>query len=292
MTQLANSTLKARTVEVRGRKIHLHEAGEGFPVLMLHGGGPGASGVSNYSRNIDALARHFRVLVPDMPGYGKSSKGLKRSDPFGDLAESMLGLLDALKIPKAHVVGNSLGGACALRMALDRPELVGALVLMGPGGIGTTRGLPTRGINALLNYYNGEGPTRAKIASFIREYLVADGSRVPESVIDERYQASIDPEVVASPPLRRPDSLGTAIRMDFTRDRRLAKCQAPTLVLWGAADKVNRPSGGESLRQRMPNCDVYSFSNTGHWVQWERAEEFNASCAAFLQQNTPVGARH
>jgi len=289
MADSSTPALKSRLIQAGKRQIHLSEAGEGFPVLMLHGGGPGAAGVANYSRNIEALARHFRVLVPDMPGYGKSSKGVNRSDPFGDLAESMLDLLDALKIERAHVVGNSYGGACGLRMALDRPKRVGALVLMGPGGINTTRGLPTAGLNSLLNYYGGSGPSRAKLASFIREYLVADGSRVPESVIDERYHSSIDPEVIAAPPLRRPNSIKAAMRMDFTRDRRLAKCQTPTLVLWGAADKVNRPSGGRTLQETMPNCDLYLFSNTGHWVQWERAEEFNATTTAFLAQHTPAG---
>jgi 4,5:9,10-diseco-3-hydroxy-5,9,17-trioxoandrosta-1(10),2-diene-4-oate hydrolase len=291
MTQAATLGIKSRMLKVGNRQIHLSEAGSGYPVLMLHGGGPGASGLSNFSRNIEALSRHFHVLVPDMPGYGKSSKGIKRNDPFGDLAETMLGLLDALQIGRAHVVGNSYGGACALRMALDQPQRVGALVLMGPGGINTTRSLPTAGLNSLLNYYGGSGPSRAKVASFIREYLVADGSRVPEAVIDERYQSSIDPEVVAAPPLRRPNSLAAAMRMDFTRDRRLGKCQTPTLVLWGTADKVNRPSGGVTLQERMPNCDLYLFSNTGHWVQWERADEFNATCAAFLHRNTASGKR-
>lgn len=288
MTTLAIPGLTSRLVTVGARQIHLSELGNGYPVLMLHGGGPGASGVSNYTRNLEALAKHFRVLVPDMPGYGKSSKGVKRSDPFGDLAETMLGLLDALKIERAHVVGNSYGGACGLRMALDQPKRVSSLVLMGPGGINTTRGLPTAGLNCLLNYYGGKGPSREKLATFIREYLVNDGSRIPDSVIDDRYQSSIDPEVVAQPPLRRPNNLATALRMDFTRDRRLPKCQTPTLVLWGANDKVNRPSGGETLRKALPNCDLYLFANTGHWVQWERAEEFNATTTAFLHQNTPA----
>ncbi len=291
MSQAFIAGMKSRIVKVGNRQIHLSEAGTGYPVLMLHGGGPGASGLSNYTRNVEALAARFHVLIPDMPGYGKSSKGVKRSDPFGDLAESMLGLLDVLKIERAHIVGNSYGGACGLRMALDQPKRVSALVLMGPGGINTTRGLPTKGLNCLLNYYGGSGPSREKVATFIREFLVADGSRIPESVIDERYQASIDPEVIAQPPLRRPDSLAAAVRMDFSRDRRLQKCQAPTLVLWGANDKVNRPSGGETLRKTMPNCDLYLFANTGHWVQWERAEEFNATTTAFLNQHMPSANR-
>lgn len=275
-----------QTVHVGLKTIKFAEFGTGFPVVLLHGGGPGANGMSNYSRNIDALAKHFRVLVPDMPGYGGSTKGVDRSDPFGDLASGILGLMDALDIPKAHLIGNSLGGACALRMALDVPERVSSLILMGPGGVGTTRGLPTAGLNKLLNYYSGTGPSLEKLRHFIREYLIYDGSQVPEELIKARYEASIDPEVIASPPLRRPNSLKGALRMDFTRDSRLKRCKTPTLVLWGTEDKVNRPSGGEALQKAMPNCDLYLFSKTGHWVQWERAEEFNGVVTTFLQRHT------
>ncbi|NWL76600.1 2-hydroxy-6-ketonona-2,4-dienedioic acid hydrolase [Pseudomonas taiwanensis] len=280
--------ITSRCVTVGKRQIFINELGQGYPLLMLHGGGAGASGLSNYSKNIEALAKHFRVLVADMPGYGKSTKGVNRDDPFGDLASAMLGLLDALEIKRAHVVGNSLGGACALRMALDAPKRVSALVLMGPGGINTTRSLPTPGLNQLLNYYSGEGPTLEKITRFIREYLVYDGSQVSDAMIEERFRSSIDPEVVAAPPLRRPKGLKAALRMDFTRDARLAQCQVPTLVLWGTADKVNRPSGGETLQKRMPNCDLYLFNKTGHWVQWERAEEFNAVTTGFLMNRVPA----
>jgi len=97
-----------------------------------------------------------------------------------------------------------------------------------------------------------------------------------------RYQASIQPEVVANPPLRRPKSLGTALKMDFTRDRRLAKVQARTLVVWGRDDKVNRPSGGPTLAATMPNADLYLVARTGHWVQWERADLFNSLAIDFL----------
>jgi 4,5:9,10-diseco-3-hydroxy-5,9,17-trioxoandrosta-1(10),2-diene-4-oate hydrolase len=278
--------LTSRTVQVGRRQIFISETGVGHPLLMLHGGGAGASGLSNYSRNIESLARQFRVIVVDMPGYGRSTKGVDRKDPFGDLAGAMLGLLDTLNISSAHVVGNSLGGACALRMALDAPGRVSALVLMGPGGVNTTRSLPTPGLKLLLDYYNGEGPTLAKITRFIRDYLVYDGSQVSDEMIRERFEASIDPQVIAAPPLRRPTGIPSFSRWDFTRDSRLKHCQVPTLVLWGADDKVNRPSGGEALRSRMPDCNLYLFSRTGHWVQWERADEFNSVTLAFLASRT------
>jgi 2-hydroxy-6-oxonona-2,4-dienedioate hydrolase/4,5:9,10-diseco-3-hydroxy-5,9,17-trioxoandrosta-1(10),2-diene-4-oate hydrolase len=241
--------------------------------------------MSNYSRNVDALAEGFRVIVPDMPGYGRSSKGVEGSNPFKFLGDSIRGLLDELTIARAHLVGNSYGGAAALRLALDTPDRVDRMVLMGPGGIGTTRALPTAGLNSLLNYYCGDGPSREKLETFIRSYLVYDGTEVPDDVIDRRYQDSIDPEVVANPPLRRPSgplAPLTLWRMDFTRDSRLSKLQTPTLVVWGAADKVNRPDGGMALAKTMPNCELIVYPRAGHWVQWERADLFNDTVTTFL----------
>ncbi|WP_109524586.1 MULTISPECIES: alpha/beta fold hydrolase [Nocardia] len=285
MTSTDNVVDGGRTVRVGDRDIFFTDTGSGPVAVLLHGGGPGASGRSNYSRNIEVLARKFRVIVPDMPGYGRSTKRIDQSDPFGDLAAAVGGLLDTLDIPRAHLVGNSYGAAAALRLAMDRPEKVDRLILMGLGGVGTTRALPTRGLQALLSYYGGEGPSRDKVATFIRDYLVYDASPISENMIESRYLASLDPEVVANPPLRRPSgltALRTLWRMDFTRDSRLRRVTHPTLVVWGTEDKVNRPSGARLLADRMPNCDVYLASNTGHWVQWEHAELFNGLAESFL----------
>ncbi|WP_428341873.1 alpha/beta fold hydrolase [Mycobacterium sp.] len=282
---MSTTTLTERTVTVAGKPIFFAEAGDGPSLVMLHGGGPGASGVSNYSRNIDALAKHFRVIVPDMPGYGRSGKGVDQSDPFGYLADMIRGLLDELELTRTHLMGNSYGGAAALRLALDTPRRVDKLVLMGPGGIGTTRGTPTAGLKSLLSYYRGGGPSRDKLEAFIRNYLVYDGTSVPDSLIDTRYTASIDPAVVADPPLQRPSgrsALRTLWRMDLTRDKRLKQLPTPTLVLWGRGDKVNRPAGGPMLANVMSNAELVMTSRTGHWMQWERAEFFNRIAIDFL----------
>ena len=139
--QMTSNTMTERTVcstkrhlPRRGRNRSAHSAVAWW--------GPGASGLSNYSRNVKPLAQQFRVIVPDMPGYGRSTKGVDGSDPFGYLADHIRGMLDELGIDRAHLVGNSYGGSCALRLALDTPHRVDRLVLMGPGGIGTTRDSP------------------------------------------------------------------------------------------------------------------------------------------------------
>ena len=278
------NTITERTVRVNGKDIFVAEAGTGPPVVLLHGGGPGASGVSNYSRNIEPLAQHFRVIVPDMPGYGRSAKGVDGSDPFGYLADHIRGMLDVLGIDRAHLVGNSYGGSCALRLALDTPHRVDKLVLMGPGGVGTTRGLPTAGLKSLLGYYGGDGPSLDKLRTFIRTYLVYDGDAVPESLIRNPVR------VLDRPRGRRQPAPATPVR-DCARcgewtspaTARLATLETPTLVIWGRDDKVNKPSGAAMLGERMPNADVLLTANTGHWVQWERADFFNAVTTAFLK---------
>jgi pimeloyl-ACP methyl ester carboxylesterase len=282
---MTTTALREQTITVAGKPIFFAETGSGPVMVMLHGGGPGASGVSNYSRNIEALARQFRVIVPDIPGYGRSAKGVDQSDPFGYLADMIRGLLDEIGVDTAYLIGNSYGGAAALRLALDTPHRVDKLVLMGPGGIGTTRAAPTAGLKSLLSYYGGDGPSRDKLDTFIRTYLVYDDASVPDDLIDLRYAASIDPEVVANPPLRRPSgpmALRTLWRMDLTRDRRLKHLPTPTLVLWGRDDKVNRPAGGPMLVNLMPNAELVMTSHTGHWMQWERAELFNRIVVEFL----------
>ena len=198
-----------------------------------------------------------------MPGYGRSAKGVDQSDPFGYLADMIRGLLDELGIATAHLIGNSYGGAAALRLALDTPHRVDKLVLMGPGGIGTTRGAPTAGLKSLLSYYGGNGPSRDKLAAFIRNYLVYDGASVPDALIDTRYTASVDPEVVADPPLRRPSgpmALRTLWRMDLTRDRRLKQLADTDLGAVGPR-RQSQPAGrradaGQPDAQRRSGHDI------------------------------------
>ncbi|MFF7169064.1 alpha/beta fold hydrolase [Streptomyces pseudovenezuelae] len=240
------------------------ETGEGPPLVLLHGGGPGASGVSNYARNIAALAKEYRVVVPDLPGYGPSSKGIDRADPFGEVADRIRGLLDRLGLDKAHFIGNSLGGACALRL---------------PGHPRPGRPDDPHGPRRPRRHPRAAHPRTQQPARLLH----GEGAFTAEAgEVHPQHQDSIDPEVVAAPPLKRPKSLKTLWKMDATRDARLSRLPVPTLVLWGAADKVNKPSGGPMLADRMPNCDLYMVADTGHWVQFERAELFNRLCADFL----------
>ncbi len=121
--------------------------------------------------------------------------------------------------------------------------------------------------------------------------MTVTGTAVPDDLIDSRYQASIDPEVVANPPLRRPSgptALRTLWRMDLTRDKRLKQLPNPTLVLWGRDDKVNRPSGATLLVNLMPNAGLVMTPHTGHWMQRERADLFNQLVSEFLSPDSKL----
>src|SRR5580704_12077171 len=154
--------------------MHLHydEAGshKGMPVVMLHGGGPGASGMSNFKNNLPAFAEHFRTVVVDQPGYGKSDKPPVEGNYFRFSARALKDLLDELGLDQVQLVGNSLGGGTAVRFALDYPDRAGRLVLMGPGGLSLNvfAADPTEGVKRLAEFSAPPGPSKEKLAAFLR----------------------------------------------------------------------------------------------------------------------------
>jgi 4,5:9,10-diseco-3-hydroxy-5,9,17-trioxoandrosta-1(10),2-diene-4-oate hydrolase len=142
----------SRFAEAAGMRLHYHEAapvGSGsIPVVMLHGGGPGASAWSNFGRNLPVFAARFRTLMVDQPGFGRSAKPAITGNYFTFAADAVAGLLDQLGIDRVHLVGNSLGGGTAVRFALRFPERADRLVLMAPGGLGlNVFAQPTEGVS-------------------------------------------------------------------------------------------------------------------------------------------------
>lgn len=175
----------SRYAQVReDMRLHYHEAGVGHEqtVVLLHGGGPGASSWSNFGRNIAVLAAHFHVLAVDQPGYGLSDKHTEHEQYNRYSATALLNLFDYLGIERAPLVGNSLGGGTAVRFALDNPKRAGRLVLMGPGGLSVNLFAPdpTEGVKLLGGF--AANPTRENIEKFLR-IMVFDQSLIRKSVV-------------------------------------------------------------------------------------------------------------
>jgi 4,5:9,10-diseco-3-hydroxy-5,9,17-trioxoandrosta-1(10),2-diene-4-oate hydrolase len=265
--------------QVDGRPIHYLDIGSGEPLVLIHGGGPGATGWSNYSRNVEALSARRRLIVPDLPGYGGSYKDPILGPRFATYAAAIVGLLDNLRIERADIVGNSLGGGTALKIALSAPQRLGKVILMGPAGLASAyTKIPSEGARMIFEYYGGDGPSREKLDKFIK-LMIFDSANLSEDLLEQRYQASIQPDIIANPPL----GVGhMPILEELWRDANLAQLEHETLVLWGRDDRVNPLATAEILMNQLPNARMVSFTRCGHWVQWEKAKAFNAIVTTFL----------
>ncbi|MXQ75704.1 alpha/beta fold hydrolase [Rhodococcus rhodochrous] len=258
--------------------LHFHEAGDGHPLVLLHGSGPGVSGWSNFSKNLPVFARNFRTIVVDMPGFG-ASPDIEYDRPYPELAaESMIRLLDDLGIEKAHLLGNSMGGWVALETAALAPERVERLVLMGPGGLyapllGPMMSEGARCLNAFL-----VDPTREALEAWVHS-MVYDPATITPQLLDERWNNATAPgaiermrAVMAS--LALPGKAPLWARTDEIPHR--------TLVTWGRDDRMLQPDGALFALRRMPKADLHILGECGHWAQIERKHDFEALTTDFL----------
>ena len=283
MTTLTEAaTSKFVRVQEKGLELQLHynDAGQGEAVIMLHGGGPGSSGWSNFSRNIDAFVdKGYRVILLDCPGFNKSDT-LYVTEPRGLVnARAVKGLMDALDIGRAHLVGNSLGGITSLSFALEYPERLGKQILMGPGGLGPSlfQAMPMEGIKLLLNLYRD--PTLDNLKRMIQVF-VYDPARITDDLLNGRFENM----------LRNPEHLRnfadgfakdpTTLTKDLSP--RLGEIGADTLVIWGRDDRFVPLDHGIKLVWALPNAQLHIFSKCGHWAQWEHADPFNRLVLDFL----------
>ena len=259
--------------------IHYNDAGSGEVVIMLHGGGPGAGGWSNYSRNIGPFVdAGYRVILMDCPGFNKSDP-IVCTEARGTVnAMAVKGLMDALDIKAAHLVGNSMGGGTALKFALEYPDRLGKLVLMGPGGAGPSlmMPLPLEGIKHLNNLFRNpslEGLRR------MTDVFVYDPSKVTEELIQGRFAAMMrnDGEHlknwVTSAPKAALEDLSP----------RFSQIKAKTLCTWGRDDRFLPLDNGLRIVFGIPDSRLHVFSRCGHWAQWEHADEFNRLVIDFIR---------
>ncbi len=286
MTAVLGFEATSRKVDVGGFELHYHLAGpEGAPaVVMLHGGGPGASAWSNFGRNLPVFARRFRVIAVDQPGFGHSDKPEIEGQFFTFSADALLRLLDELGIEQAHLVGNSLGGGTAVRFALRHGRRAGRLALMAPGGLslGVFSPDPTEGIKKLYAFAAPPGPSKEKLAEFLRT-LVFDPSLVTDDLVEERFRVAADPES-----LRAMASMGRSFTRPETFEagmlwREAYQIRQRTLLVWGREDRVNPLDGALVALKLIPRAELHVFSRCGHWAQLERFDAFNQLVGDFLE---------
>ena len=260
------------------------EKSERLPLVMLHGGGPGASSWSNFGPALPGFAEEFRTILVDQPGFGASDKPPVVGNYYRFASDAVLALLDELGIERVHLLGNSLGGGTAMRLALSHPDRVGRLIMMGPGGLSLNlfHADPTEGVQRLLDF--GANPSRETLRAFIST-MVVDQSLVTDELVEARFADATAPG--AQDAMR---SMGMSFWNPETAEdgmlwREAHRLRKHTLLTWGREDRVDPLDGAMAALKLIPKAQLHVFPNCGHWAQIEAAEEFREVATAFLARH-------
>ncbi len=262
-----------------GHRIHYIDErgddGQGPVVVWLHGSGNGASGYSNFKGNYPALVKAgFRCIVPDLIGFGYSDKPADVEYPLSFFVECVKATLDQIGVKKYTLVGNSLGGAVALGLALAHPDHVERLVLMAPGGLNDLPDyLAMPGMAAMFALFGAGKPiTEADMKAFFVKAFVVNPACVDDALVHERYELM---------KLQNPQVMKTMKVPNMVADLPGIKC--PTLGLWGLNENMMPESGILRLAKGLPNCRLVLVPNCGHWVMIEHRDLFNRMVLDFLK---------
>ena len=274
MTEIAGGPPRGNVERIEDLDIHFQEFGpaDGSAVVFVHGSGPGASGHSNFKGNFQHLVdAGFRVVVPDLPGFGYSSKPVDRDYTTDFFRAALVGLISALNINQCALIGNSLGGAISIRSALDHPELITKLVLMAPGGIeelDTYMAMPA--MAKMISNFVGGALDREGLRNVLKT-LVYDPVHVTDELVDERWA------ILQEQP---PEVLGRMIIPNMETE--LSQLQCPVLSFWGVDDELLPASGGQKITRACKPSRHVDVAECGHWVMVEHQRMFNAACLDFL----------
>lgn len=287
---MTTATLDFESTSGHAAGLHYHRAGPpgGATVILLHGGGPGATAWSNFGRTMPVFADRFDTIAVDQPGFGGSASAPITGHYFTAAADALAGLLDELGVGRAHLIGNSLGGGTAVRLALGHPQRAGRLVLMGPGGLSLNMFAPdpTEGVKRLTEFWAPPGPSREKLAAFLRT-LVYDPRLVTDELVDERFAAATDPAAVRATRRFGASFTDPATAADglLWRDAHLLGNEV--LLVWGREDRVNPLDGALAALKLIRRVRLHVFGGCGHWAHLERFAEFNRLAIDFLEGDTP-----
>lgn len=267
--------LSGRFVETELARTHLLELGDGEPVVLLHGSGPGVSASANWRLTIPALAETRRVIAPDLLGFGRTETNHPPAVDLRAWVRQIVELADALGLGRFDVVGNSMGGAIALALAVQHPDRVRRIVTMGSVGVPFP-------ITTALDAVWGYVPDLDRMRELVRLFTWDEAYARDEELVRLRYEASLEPsararyEAMFRPPRQR------AVDAAVVPEAGLRALPHPVLLIHGRDDRVVPLDTSLRLAELLPNARLLIFPRCGHWVHIERRVEFPQVVATFL----------
>lgn len=265
-----------KSIVANGIVTNYHDVGSGAPVLLIHGSGPGVSAWANWRLTIPALSQQCRVIAPDMVGFGFSQRPVDIRYDLDTWVAQAIGLLDALEIDCADIVGNSFGGGLALALAIRHPQRVRRLVLMGAAGVSFPI---TPGLDAVWGYQ----PSIANMRKLL-DVFAFDRALMTDELAELRYKASIQPGFQEAFASMFPAPRQNGVDALASREQDIRALQHETLVVHGREDQVIPLSNSLTLVQWISRSQLHVYGRCGHWTQIEHAARFNLLVANFLAE--------
>jgi pimeloyl-ACP methyl ester carboxylesterase len=266
---------ESKYIDVKGISTHYLESGQGEPVLLIHGSGPGVTAQANWRLIIPKLSENFHVYAPDIVGFGYTQRPETIEYGVETWANHLIGFIEEMGESRIHIIGNSLGGALALHIANKRPDLVGRMVLMGAAGLPFTM---TYGLDKVWGYE----PSVENMKRLL-EIFAYNQDFATDELAQLRFEASIQPglqeefsKMFAEPRQEKLNALALS-------EEQLKQIEHPVLMIHGKDDIVV-PYKETSLRylELLPNSELHLFSKCGHWTQIEKKDEFAQLCENFF----------
>lgn len=262
------------SIVASGIRTNYLESGTGNPVVLIHGSGPGVTAYANWRLTIPHLAKRYRVLAPEMVGFGYSARPAEIEYGAQTWVDQIVAFLDALSIQRASLVGNSFGGAIALRVAAELPDRVQRLVLMGSIGVPFP-------ITDALEAVWGYEPSLQSMRSLL-DFFAYSRELVSDELAEVRYRASIEPGFQQSFSAMFPAPRQRHIDAMATPDDQIAGLPHETLIIHGRDDRVIPLCTSLRLLELIERSELHVFGRCGHWTQIERSEDFNRLLDEFL----------
>ncbi len=271
-------------INVKGINTNVHDLGSGFPLLLIHGSGPGVTAWANWRLVMPELANTRRVIALDMLGFGYTERPKDQSYTMDRWVQHAVDLLDTLEIEQADLVGNSFGGALALALTIRHPQRVRRLVLMGSVGVPFTI---TPGLDAVWGYQPSLETMRRLLDIF-----AYDRSLVNDELAKMRYEASIRPGFHESFAAMFPAPRQRWVDAMASSEADIRALPHETLIVHGREDEVIPLQTSLTLAQWINKSQLHVFGRCGHWTQIEHSQRFINLVSGFLVEADRLQSTH